>query len=290
MALPDLPRFPLQGAGWRAGMDLNAIVKRIVRQALRGSKTVSVSHEDGGQRISIVGAGNGAQLPLGFAVRNTGAAISVAAGKVVSSTWGTISASNPRPGDWTTETNFTGGLLPSTAAAAWLKIEYTEADDDDEDNLGTEVIALTGAAGGKGGGGGGGGFSIGDTTTQEGVAAQTGAAGEDGGAGGAGGYVRLISDSSPVGGLGTGYGNDGGNGGMGGDGYAGTAVTFTQKRKVALVRRRWTVSGLSLHATKGTASETAAWVKLATIASGNVTQHVIGVVHAPVPTVAFIES
>jgi hypothetical protein len=69
----------------------------------------------------------------------------------------------------------------------------------------------------------------------------------------------------------------------------GSSVTFTRKVKAVMARRRWTVSGLSVHATKGTPSDTAAWINLATIASGDVTQHTIGTIHVSPPAVSFIE-
>lgn len=286
--LPDLPKWPLNGSGFRAGWALYRVVDRIVKQTLIGSKTVSVTDTDTGQLITLAAAGGGSRLDLGFAVRSTGASVIVAAGKVTSSSWGSISASDPKPSDWTVETNFTGGVLASTSSAVWLKVEFASADYDSEGALGTTSINISGAAGGRGGGGGGGGASNGDTGTYTATAGTSGQDGQDGGAGGAGGQVLVSSTGLPAGSSGQGAGANGGSGGAGGYGGAGSSVTFTRKTKAVMARRRWSISGLSVHATKGTPSDTAAWIKLATIASGDVTQHVIGTIHVSPPVASFI--
>ena len=99
----------------------------------------------------------------------------------------------------------------------------------------------------------------------------------------------VVGTGLPFPGLGQGKGGDGGAGGAGGDGGVGSSVTFTRKTKAVMARRRWTVSSLSVHSTKGTPSDTSAWVKLATIASGDVTQHAIGMIHVSPPALSFIE-
>lgn len=290
MALPKLPKFPLAGAGWRAGMDLNNIMKRITRQMLIGSNTVLVSNEDQGQRISIVNAAPNLSFQFGFAVRDFGSAIIVSPGKVVSSTWGSISGTDPKPGDWATETNFTGGTLPSTATAVWLKIEFSAVDYDSEGALGTQSINISGGAGGQGGGGGGGGASNGNTGLYTATSGTSGQDGQDGGAKGLAGQVLDSSTNLPIGANGQGAGGNGGAGGAGGYGNVGSSVTFTRKVKSVMARRRWEISSLSIHESKGVSSDLASWIKLATINSGNVVQHMMGSIQVAPPVVSFIKT
>jgi hypothetical protein len=286
--LPELPKWPVNGSGFRAGWALYRVVDRIVRQTLIGSKTVTITDTDRGQLITLAGANDGSLLDLGFAVQATPARVTVAAGRVASSSWGSISATDPKPSDWTVETQFTGGVLASTSSAVWLQVQFSTADYDSEGTLGTESINISGAAGGKGGGGGGGGSSNGDASIYTAAGGFSGQDGDGGGAGGAGGLVMVISTGLPLGASGQGAGANGGAGGDGGTGGVGSSVTFTQKRKAVIARRRWTISGLSIHATKGTASGTAAWVKLASIASGDVTQHVLGLINVSPPVISFL--
>lgn len=286
--LPELPKWPINGSGFRAGWALARLVDRIVRQTLIGSKTVNITDTPRGQLITLVGAAGGSLLDLGFAVQATPARVTVAAGKVISSSWGSISATDPKPSDWTVETQFTGSILASTSSAVWLKVEFASADYDSEGTLGTESINISGAAGGKGGGGGGGGASNGDTSVYDAGFGSGGQDGESGGAKGAGGRVIVISTGLPLGASGQGAGANGGTGGTGGTGGVGSSVTFTRKTKSVIARRRWTISGLSAHATKGTPSDTAAWIKLATITNGDVVQHVLGVLNVSPPVASFI--
>jgi hypothetical protein len=286
--LPELPKWPVNGSGFRAGWALYRVVDRIVRQTLIGSKTVTITDTDRGQLITLAGANDGSLLDLGFAVQATPARVTVAAGRVASSSWGAISATDPKPSDWAVETQFTGGVLASTSTAVWLQVQFSTADYDSEGALGTESINISGAAGGKGGGGGGGGSSNGDASIYTAAGGFSGQDGDAGGAGGTGGLVMVISTSLPLVASGQGAGANGGAGGDGGTGGVGSSVTFTQKRKAVIARRRWTISGLSIHATKGTSSGTAAWVKLASIASGDVTQHVLGLINVSPPVISFL--
>ena len=286
--LPELPKWPVNGSGFRAGWALYRVVDRIVRQTLIGSKTVTITDTDRGQLVTLAGANDGSLLDLGFAVQATPTRVSVAAGRVASSSWGSISATDPKPSDWIIETQFTGGILASTSTAVWLQVQFSTADYDSEGALGTESINISGAAGGKGGGGGGGGSSNGDTAVYTAAGGSLGQDGDGGGAGGTGGLVMVNSTNLPLGASGQGAGANGGTGGDGGAGGVGSSVTFTQKRKAVVARRRWTISGLSVHAAKGTASGTSAWVKIASIASGNVTQHVLGLINVSPPVIGFI--
>jgi hypothetical protein len=261
---------------------------RLMVQRLLSSATIKVTDTDRGQRLDRVGAvGGGGLGSLGFAVTHTGAAIEVAPGRVLSQAWSGASGSDFRPSNWTVETTFSGDTLSSAASAVWLQVQFTESDTTSEGNLGTEDIDISGGAGGRGGGGGGGGASNGDTATMDVTSGQTGDDGVDGGAGGTGGTVFEIADGDPVAATG-GYGSDGGTGGAGGDGGDGTSVTFTRKIKGVVQIRHYVVSSLSVHTTKGTASQTSTWIKLATVSGGAVTQHHIGTIRLSPAVMTFV--
>lgn len=286
--LPPLPQFDPQRVGARFGSFLNQIRRRIYRQTLISSATVKVTDTDRGQQLDYIGAAAGASLELGFAVRHTGASVTVAAGKVLTQSWSGASGNDFVPSDWTAESNFTGATLSSAATAVWLQVQFTESDTESEGLLGTIAYDISGGDGGHGGGGSGGGAANGDTSTDYVTGGTTGQDGEFGGAGGAGGGVFLIADDSPVATTG-GYGADGGDGGAGGDGGDGTSATFTRHTKGVLQVRHYTISSISVHTSKGTASELAAWIKLATISGGDVTQHHIGTLRLTPAVVTFIE-
>jgi hypothetical protein len=288
--LPDIPRHDPAKAGARLGAVFNAIRARLIAQTLISSATIKVSNTDRGQRLDKVGGGGAsAALDLGFAVTHTGVAVEAAAGKVLTQSWSGATGADFKPSDWTTETNFTGTTLSSSAAAVWLQIQFTESETESEGSLGTEDVDISGGAGGRGGGGGGGGPANGDTATQYVTAGATGQDGIDGGAGGAGGGVFEISDDSPSTATG-GYGADGGTGGAGGAGGDGTTASWTRKTKAVVQVRHYTISSVSAHTTKGTSSPTSAWIKLATITSGTVTQHHIGTIRLTPATLTFIEA
>jgi hypothetical protein len=287
--LPQLPEWPVNTSGFRAGWKLNRIIEYIRRTELIGSDTIRVSEEDRGQRIDSLAAASGGSLSLGFAV-TAGSSVIVAAGKVVSSNWAGATGADPDADNWAAETNFTGAVLSSTATAVWLQVQFSQANVDTEGILGTSSINISGSAGGRGGGGGGGGASRGLTSATLVTEAVTGEDGGVGGLGGAGGEVVDIVTSIPIGGTGEGAGGDGGVGGAGGVGGEGTEVSFTRATKAKARLRRWTLSSVSAHTTKGTATDNATWIKLATITSGSVQQHVIGSIHVCPPVVTYIET
>lgn len=287
--LPFIPAYDPFKVSARAGAVWNAMRARLLAQTLISSATIKVSNTDRGQRLDKVGGGGAsAALDLGFAVTHTGAAVEVAAGKVLTQSWSGATGADFKPSDWTTETNFTGTTLSSSATAVWLQVQFSESDTTSEGNLGTESIDISGGAGGRGGGGGGGGASNGDTATLYVTSGMTGGDGIDGGAGGAGGGVFEIADNDPAAATG-GYGSDGGVGGAGGDGGDGTSVTFTRKTKAVVKVRHYAISSVSAHTTKGTPSPTSAWVNLATISGTAVVQHHIGTLRLTPATLTFIE-
>ncbi len=288
--LPPLPKFDPNRVWAIFGSYLNQIRRRMYRQTLISSSTIKVTETDRGQQLDRVGgAGAAAALPLGFAVTHTGASVTVAAGRVLTPAWSGATGNDFKPSNWATETNYTGTTLSASASAVWLQVQFTESDTESEGLLGVVTYDLSGGAGGRGGGGGGGGAANEDTGLHYVTAGANGDFGEDGGAGGAGGGIFEIADDDPVSSSG-GYGGDGGDGGNGGDGAAGTSVTFTRHTKAVAQVRHYTISSISAHTTKGTASETAAWVKLATITGTDVVQHHIGALKLTPAVICFVES
>lgn len=286
--LPDIPGWDPFRVGARLGAVWNRMRDRLMAQRLLSSATIKITDTDRGQRIDRVGAiGGNSAVSLGFAVSHTGAAIEVAPGRVLTQAWSGATGANFRPSNWTVETTFSGDTLLSSATAVWLQVQFTESDTTSEGNLGTEDVDISGGAGGRGGGGGGGGASNGATATLYVTSGQTGDDGVDGGAGGAGGGVFEIADDDPAAATG-GYGSDGGVGGAGGDGGNGTSVTFTRKIKGVVQVRHYTISNLSVHATKGAASQVSAWIKLATISGGTVTQHHVGTIRLTPAVMTFV--
>lgn len=286
--LPEIPHVPHRSCGFRLGGIWNAIVTRLDRQKLLTSATVKVSNTDRGQILDVIGAASDVgALGLGFEVSHTGVAVEVAAGKVLTQTWSGASGSDFKPSDWTTESNFVGTTLSSSATEVWLQVQFTESDTDSEGALGTESIDLSGAAGGRGGGGGGGGASNESLVTHYVTAGETGEDGILTGAGGAGGGVYELDDDPAT--HSGGYGADGGSGGAGGAGGDGSTVSFTRPTKGIVRVRHYTLSSISAHTSKGTASELATWVQLASIASGVVTQHHIGTLRLTPAAPTFLE-
>jgi len=289
--LPDLPKFDPLSSGARLGETLTRICDRIRLQTLIGSKSVKITDTVKGTKVDRVGGvANSSTLALGFAVTNTGSSIDIAAGKVITPSWSGTSSTDFRPGNWTTETNFTGAVLSSSASAVWLQVAFTESDTTSEGLLGLTPIDLSGGAGGRGGGGGGGGASADEGA--EDYYPNPGTIGDDGsvgGAGGAGGLVKDYTDDSTVTGLGAGVGAAGGAGGAGGDGGDGETITFTRATKGKVKVRYYTVGSISAHTTKGTASELSAWVKVATISGGDIVQHLAGTLRIAPAAPTFIE-
>jgi hypothetical protein len=287
--LPPLPVFNIRSSGARFGSVLNQIRRRIYRQTLISSATIKVTDTDRGQQLDRVGGvGASSALSLGFTVAHTGASVTVAPGKVLSQYWSGTSAADFKPADCTLENNYAGTTLSASATEVWLNVTFTETDLASEGLLGTTEIDMSGGAGGHGGGGGGGGASVGiqDDTTAE--LPSEGADGIDGGAGGAGGIVRDDGTGLPLSTTTPGTGGTGGAGGAGGVGQAGTAVTFTRATKAVVQVRYFTLSGIAAYTSKGSASSTSTWVKLATISGTNVVQHHIGTLRLHPATITFV--
>lgn len=289
--LPPLPVFNIRSSGARFGSFLNQIRRRIYSQTLLSSATIKVTDTDRGQQLDRVGgAGAASALSLGFAVVHTGASVTVAPGKVLSQYWSGTSATDFKPADWTLENNYAGTTLSASATEVWLNVTFTKTDLASEGLLSTTEINMSGSRGGAGGGGGGGGASVGVQDDQSAELPTTAGDGLDnvGGAGGQGGIVLDEASGLPATGTTEGSGADGGIGGAGGAGGDGTATTFTRPTKAVVQVRYFTLSGIAVYTSKGSASSTSTWVKLATISGTNVVQHHIGTLRLHPATITFV--
>ena len=288
--LPELPVIDPKVNGARAGGLLNRLVDRIKLQRLLSSETVIITETKDGQIIDRLGSGGVAALfALGFAVSLDGTNVVVAPGRLLYPLWGAILGDNPTPGDWQKEVNYIGGTLTGTVTQVWLSVLWSESDTTTTGPLGTTTYNISGAAGGRGGGGGGG-AAAGLQPDIRGTAGDAGENGDGTGLGGNGGIVLDYDTDppTPVTGLGNSYGASGGAGGVGGAGGAGGSTTFTRATKATAQIRKWSINGISLHTAKGTASQAASWIQLATISGTSITQHVAGSISITPPAITFI--
>ena len=294
--LPDIPNFNLGDVHILTGKMLERIVQRIrlqtpiagdnlrmeetnagillhADQAIQTSPTISINHDFK------------ASLPA----TNS---LDITAGRVIGTTWGTPTMSNPLPTDWLAE-QFTVGpstLTVTDGQSVWLRIQCSQTDVDMNGTLsatGASTITVTTGGGGAGGSGGGGGAG------NDGTAGYAGATGESasGQTPGSAGTVNAAGGTNPHENSGTpAEGGDGGNGAAGGDGEA---KSFTQYTKLLMVFRRWQITSASLevHATKPTASPaTNIYVRIASQTGGVVTQYHAGSYHVTLPATTYISA
>ena len=294
--LPDIPNFNLGDVHILTGKMLERIVQRIrlqtpiagdnlrmeetnagillhADQAIQTSPTISINHDFK------------ASLPA----TNS---LDITAGRVIGTTWGTPTMSNPLPTDWLAE-QFTVGpstLTVTDGQSVWLRIQCSQTDVDMNGTLsatGASTITVTTGGGGAGGGGGGGGAG-GDGTT--GYAGDVGASASGQTPGGVGTTNALGGTAS---GENSGTPGEGGNGGNGAVGGNGEAKSFTQYTKLLMVFRRWQITSASLevHTTKPTASPaTNIYVRIASQTGGVVTQYHAGSYHVTLPATTYISS
>ena len=171
--LPDIPNFNLGDVHILTGKMLERIVQRIrlqtpiagdnlrleetnagillhADQAIQTSPTISINHDFK------------ASLPA----TNS---LDITAGRVIGTTWGTPTMSDPLPTDWLAE-QFTVGpstLTVTDGQSVWLRIQCSQTDVDMNGTLsatGASTITVTTGGGGAGGGGGGGGAGNDGTT------------------------------------------------------------------------------------------------------------------------------
>jgi hypothetical protein len=285
--LPELPEIDPKVNGVRSGWLLNRICDRIVKQRLISSDTVKVDDTAQGQVINIVAPAEvTAVTALGFSVSLTASGIRVAAGVLTYPQWGAVIGGDPNPTNWTTQVNYVGGTLGATSQV-WLQVLWTQADTETIGPLGAVTKNVSGGKGGRGGGGGGGGAAKG-TTAEEPTFGEGGQDGIAGGAGGAGGVVLTGSPPAPMTGLGNSSGASGAAGGYGGAGSDGTTVSFTRATKATAQIRRWAISGVSLHPSKGSPDQASSWIQLASVVGSNIDQHVCGLISITPPAFTFI--
>ncbi len=294
--LPDIPNFNLGDVHILTGKMLERIVQRIrlqtpiagdnlrleetnagillhADQAIQTSPTISINHDFK------------ASLPA----TNS---LDITAGRVIGTTWGTPTMSDPLPTDWLAE-QFTVGpstLTVTDGQSVWLRIQCSQTDVDMNGTLsatGASTITVTTGGGGAGGGGGGGGAG-GDGTT--GYAGDVGASASGQTPGGVGTTNALGGTAD---GENSGTPGEGGNGGNGAAGGNGEVKSFTQYTKLLMVFRRWQITSASLevHATKPTASPaTNIYVRIASQTGGVVTQYHAGSYHVTLPATTYISA
>ena len=294
--LPDIPNFNLGDVHILTGKMLERIVQRIrlqtpiagdnlrmeetnagillhADQAIQTSPTISINHDFK------------ASLPA----TNS---LDITAGRVIGTTWGTPTMSDPLPTDWLAE-QFTVGpstLTVTDGQSVWLRIQCSQTDVDMNGTLsttGASTITVTTGGGGAGGGGGGGGAG-GDGTT--GYAGDVGASASGQTPGGVGTTNALGGTAS---GENSGTPGEGGNGGNGAAGGNGETKSFTQYTKLLMVFRRWQITSASLevHTTKPTASPaTNIYVRIASQTGGVVTQYHAGSYHITLPSTTYISA
>ena len=295
--LPDIPNFNLGDVYILTGKMLERIVQRIrlqtpiagdnlrmeetnagillhADQAIQTSPTISINHDFK------------ASLPATNSLEIT-------AGRVIGTTWGTPTMSDPLPTDWLAE-QYTVG--PATLAVAdgqsvWLRIQCSQTDVEMNGPLpesGATYLSVTTGGGGAGGDGGGGGAG-GDGTV--GSNGNTGESASGQNAGGPGVYTPGGVNSASNSESGTpAEGGDGGNGASGGDGQI---KFFTHYTKLLMVFRRWQITSASLevHSTKPTASPaTNIYVRIASQTGGVVTQYHAGSYHVTLPATTYISA
>lgn len=294
--LPDIPNFNLGDVYVLTGKMLERIVQRIrlqtpiagdnlrmeetnagillhADQAIQTSPTISINHDF---KASLPAANS----------------LDITAGRVIGTTWGTPTMSDPLPTDWLAE-QFTVGpstLTVTDGQSVWLRIQCSQTDVDMNGTLsatGASTITVTTGGGGAGGGGGGGGAGADGTT---GYAGDVGASASGQTPGGVGTTNALGGTAS---GENSGTPGEGGNGGNGAAGGNGEVKSFTQYTKLLMVFRRWQITSASfeVHATKPTASPaTNIYVRIASQTGGVVTQYHAGSYHVTLPATTYISA
>ena len=294
--LPDIPNFNLGDVHILTGKMLERIVQRIrlqtpiagdnlrleetnagillhADQAIQTSPTISINHD----------------IKASLPATNS---LDITVGRVIGTTWGTPTMSDPLPTDWLAE-QFTVGpstLTVTDGQSVWLRIQCSQTDVDMNGTLsatGASTITVTTGGGGAGGGGGGGGAGNDGTT---GYAGDVGSSASGQTPGGVGTTNALGGTAS---GENSGTPGEGGNGGNGAAGGNGEVKSFTQYTKLLMVFRRWQITSASLevHATKPTASPaTNIYVRIASQTGGVVTQYHAGSYHVTLPATTYISA
>lgn len=277
--LPDLPGFNPFAAHVLTGKYLLRLRERIASQTPIAGQGIRLEETAHGMVIHADG-GNAGTAPVtnyDFKASWSGANLAIAAGKVLTATWGTIDQDNPLPTDWLASTSVAAATLTvASGESVWLKIGWTQTDLALSGPLSTNgstsriVYGGAGGAGGDGGGGGGGGASaVAGTDGGDGANATATDPGAEG--------TNAAGGNSP--GEGNGTAADGGDGGDGGAGGAGETKSFTHYTRLLTTLRRWELYTAEFHvaASKpGTVGNTETYVRLCSVSGGSITQHHAG--------------
>jgi len=295
--LPDIPNFNLGDVYVLTGKTLEKIVRRIKMQTPIEGANIRLEETNAG---ILLHADQQVEVAPTVAINHDFKAslpatnsLDITVGRVIGTTWGTPTMSNPLPTDWLAE-QFTVG--PSTLAVAdgqsvWLRIQLSQTDVNMSGALsaiGATNLSVTTGGGGAGGDGGGGGAG------GDGTVGSTGATGQaaSGRTAGSPGYytpggVNSTSNSE------SGTPAEGGYGGNGAAGGNGQTKSFTHYTNLSMVFRRWQITSASLevHTNKPTASPaTNIYVRIASQTGGVVTQYHAGSYHVTLPAATFISS
>ena len=295
--LPDIPNFNLGDVYVLTGKTLEKIVRRVRMQTPIEGANMRLEETNAGILLHAdqeVQAAPAVSINHDFKASSPATnTLDITVGRVIGTTWGTPTMSNPLPTDWLAE-QFTVG--PSTLAVAdgqsvWLRIQCSQTDVEMNGTLsatGATWLSVTTGGGGAGGDGGGGGAG-GDGTS--GYVGNTGESASGQTAGSPGYYTPGGINSTSNSESGTAAeGGDGGNGAAGGDGEA---KFFNHYTKLLMVFRRWQVTSASLevHTNKPTASPaTNIYVRIASQTGGVVTQYHAGSYHITLPATTYISS
>ena len=295
--LPDIPNFNLGDVYVLTGKTLEKIVRRIKMQTPIEGANMRLEETNAG---ILLHADRQAEVAPTVAINHdfkaslpSTNALDITVGRVIGTTWGTPTMSNPLPTDWLAE-QFTVG--PSTLAVAdgqsvWLRIQLSQTDVNVSGALsatGAANLSVTTGGGGAGGDAGGGGAG-GDGTA--GYAGNTGESASGQTAGSPGYYtpggVNSTSNSE------SGTPAEGGDGGNGADGGNGQTKSFNHYTNLSMVFRRWQITSASfeVHTNKPTASPAAnIYVRIASQTGGVITQYHAGSYHVTLPATTFISS
>lgn len=294
--LPDIPNFNLGDVHILTGKMLERIVNRIRLQTPIAGDNLRLEETNSG---ILLHADQAIQTSPPISINHdfkasvpAANALDITVGRVIGTTWGTPTMSNPLPTDWLSE-QYTVG--PSTLTvldgqSVWLRIQCSQTDVEMNGTLsatGATTITVTTGGGGAGGGGGGGGAGNDGTAGYAGATGES-ASGQDPGSAGtinaAGGTNPHENSGDPA------EGGDGGNGASGGNGQT---KSFSQYTKLLMVFRRWQITSASfeVYTTKPTSSPaTNIYVRIASQTGGVVTQYHAGSYHVTLPATTFISS
>jgi hypothetical protein len=289
--LPELPAFGPFTAHLLSGKYLARLRERIAGQTPIAGQGIRLEETAHGMIVHADGGGGATALNIDYDFRAawSGANVLVAAGKVLSPTWGTIDQDNPLPTDWLSSYSLPATTLTVAGGESiWIKIVWTKTDLALSGPLSTNgstsriVYGGAGGAGGDGGGGGGGGESaVAGTAGGDGANATATDPGAEG--------ANAAGGNSP--GEGNGTAADGGDGGDGGAGGVGEIKSFTHYTRLLTTLRRWELYTAEFYVSAskpGTTSNTETYVRIASVSGGSITQHHAGQVVVTPAVVNFV--